>query len=150
MILDRRELIKMLGIVYVLSFGLNLVWEMLQMPLFRGMDWSSASWTLCTVASLGDAAFSAAAYAVLALRHRDTTWVCRRDSRDVLLVIAAGGLMSTVGESMGLSLGWWSYSPMMPVMPGLEVGSASLVQLAILTLLSFEILRALKLSRQRA
>ena len=46
--LDRRALWSVLGVVYVLSFGLNLVWEMLQMPLFGGMDWSSASWAFCT------------------------------------------------------------------------------------------------------
>lgn len=148
--LDHRGLIKILGLVYVLSFGLNLIWEMVQMPLFRGVDWSPASWGMCTAASLGDAVFSAATYAVLALRHRNTMWVCARDGRDVLLVIAAGVLTSTMGESMGRSLGWWSYSPLMPLMPGLEIGAAPLVQLAILTLLSFEILRAFKLSAQRA
>jgi len=148
--LDRRRLRNVLGIVCALSFGLNFVWEMLQMPLFRGMDWSPASWVLCAAASLGDAAFAATAYAVLALRHQDVKWVCARDARDVLLVIAAGVLTSTLGESMGQTLGWWSYSALMPLMPGLGVGTAPLVQLAILSIVTFEVLRALNLCAQHA
>ena len=143
MILDRHALRKVLGSVYVLSFSLNFAWEMLQMSLFRGVDWSPASWALCTAASLGDAAFSAAAYAVLAFRHRDARWVCGRDARDVLLVIAAGVLTSAVGEWVARTLGWWSYSPLMPLVPGLGVGVAPLVQLAILAVVTFEVLRAL-------
>jgi len=148
--LDRRSLRKVLGIVCALSFGLNFVWEMLQMPLFRGMGWSPASWALCAAASLGDAAFSATMYAVLALRHQDAKWVCARDAHDVLLITAAGVLTSTVGESLGRNLGWWSYSSLMPLMPGLGVGTAPLVQLASLCVVTFEVVRALNLCAQRA
>ena len=150
MTLDRHALLSVLGVVYVLSFGLNLVWEMLQMPLFGGMDWSPASWAFCTMASLGDATFSAAAYAVLALRHRDARWFRVRDARDLLLVTAVGLLVSTVGESMGRMLGWWSYTPLMPLVPGLEVGALPFVQLAILSVVTFEILHACTLRTQRA
>jgi hypothetical protein len=148
--LDRRALWNTLGVVYVLSFGLNLVWEMLQMPLFGGMDWSPTSWAFCTVASLGDATFSAAAYVVLALRHRDARWFRVRDTRDLLLVTAAGLLVSTVGESMGRMLSWWSYTPLMPLVPGLEVGALPFVQLAILSVVTFEILHARTPRTQRA
>jgi hypothetical protein len=149
-ILDRRILRKVLGIVYALSFSLNLVWEMLQMPLFHGMDWSPTSWAFCTTVSLGDASFSATVYAVLAFKHQDATWVCVRDGRDVLLIIAAGLLTSVAGESLGRTLGWWSYSPLMPLIPGLRVGTAPLVQLAILTVVTFELLRVVKLRAQRS
>ena len=110
-----------------------------------GVDRSLNYRALCTTASLGDASFSATAYAVLAFRHQDATWVRVRDGRDVLLIIAAGLLTSVVGESMGCILGWWSSSPLLPLILGLELGTPPLVQLAVLDIFTFELLRAVKL-----
>ncbi|GAA5512331.1 hypothetical protein Dcar01_01045 [Deinococcus carri] len=124
------------------AFGLNFAWEMLQMPLFQGMNWSPGSWALCAAASLGDAAFSAAAYGALAWAHRDAWWVCRRDGLDVVLIFVGGLLAAVVGEWVSHALGWWSYSPLMPRVPGLGVGVVPFVQLALLTVVTFELLRA--------
>lgn len=95
MTLDRRTLNTALVSISGIAFVLNFTWEMLQMPLFEGMDWSPTSWTLCAAASLGDAAFSAAAYTALALRHGEARWVCRRDARDVGWVVM-GGLVAVL------------------------------------------------------
>ncbi|WP_075831536.1 hypothetical protein [Deinococcus marmoris] len=139
---DRLELTQALLRVYGVAFALNFAWEMLQMPLFGDMDWSPASWVLCAAASLGDAAFSAAAYAALAVWHRDTWWIRRRRLLDLTLVVMGGTLSAFLGERITLALGWWSYRPLMPLVPGLGVGVVPFVQLAALTVVTFEIMRA--------
>lgn len=111
------------------------------MPLFQDMDWSPASWALCAAASLGDAVFSTAAYAALALWHRDAWWVCQRDARDVGWVVAGGLLAAVLGERLSQAWDWWSYSPLMPLVPLVRVGVVPLVQLAVLTVATFEIVR---------
>lgn len=142
MTLDRLELTQALLGVYGVSFALNLAWEMLQMPLFRDMDWSPASWVLCAAASLGDAAFSAAAYAALAVWHRNAWWIRSRSLFDLTLVVMGGMLSAFLGERISLALGWWSYSSLMPLVPGLGVGVVPFVQLAALTVVTFEVMRA--------
>lgn len=144
---DRRELTRALLGVYGVSFALNFTWEMLQMPLFRDTDWSPASWVLCAAASLGDAAFSAAAYAALAVWHRDAWWIRGRSLLDLTLVVTGGMLSAFLGEWITLALGWWSYSSLMPLVPGLGVGVVPFVQLAALTVVTFEIMRAFGPSR---
>ncbi|CAM3419066.1 hypothetical protein DESA109040_11830 [Deinococcus saxicola] len=139
---DRRELTRALLGVYGVSFALNFMWEMLQMPLFGDMDWSSASWVLCAAASLGDAAFSAAAYAALAVWHRDAWWIRNQSLLDLMLVVTGGTLSAFLGERITLALGWWSYSSLMPLVPGLGVGVVPFAQLAVLTIVTFEIMRA--------
>ena len=150
MTLDRPDLTRALLAVYGLSFSLNFVWEMLQMPLFNNMDWSPSAWALCAAASLGDAAFSAATYGALALWHRDAWWLCRRDARDTALVAGAGLVAATLGERIAGTLGWWSYSALMPLVLYLNVGAAPFVQLAALTLATLELLRPLSPCLPRA
>lgn len=144
---DRHELTRALLRVYGASFALNFAWEMLQMPLFRDTDWSPASWTLCAAASLGDAAFSAAAYGALAVWHRDAWWVRGRSFLDLTLVVAGGALSAVLGEWITQALGWWSYSSLMPLVPGLGVGVAPFVQLAALTVVTLELMHAFEPSR---
>lgn len=149
MTLHRRTLSTALGATFGLAFVLNFIWEMLQMPLFQDMDWSPASWALCAAASLGDAAFSTAAYAALALWHRDAWWVCQRNACDVGWVVAGGLLAAVLGERLSQAWGWWSYSSLMPLVPLIRVGVVPLVQLAALTLLTFEVIRGFAPRSQR-
>lgn len=147
--LHRRTLNTALVAVFGIAFVLNFIWEMLQMPLFQGLDWSPASWALCAAASLGDAAFSTAAYAALALWHRDAGWVCQRDARDVGWVVTGGLLVAVLGERLSQAWGWWSYSSLMPLVPLIGVGVVPLVQLAVLTVATFETVRSAGLCGSR-
>lgn len=133
--------------IYGLSFGLNLTWEMLQMPLFQAMDWSARSWALCGAASLGDAAFSAAIYGALAWVNWDAWWATRRTVRDVTLIVTTGLVAATLGERLTGALEWWSYSSLMPMVPLLGVGVVPFVQLSILTVVAVELLRHLRVRR---
>ncbi|WP_198296472.1 hypothetical protein [Deinococcus sp. DB0503] len=141
--LERCQRRQALGRAFGVAFALNYAWEMLQMPLFLGMDWTPSSWVLCAAAAGGDAAFTTLLYAAFAYRSGEAWWVCRRDAWDVALVVASGCLAAVMGERVAQALGWWSYSPSMPRVPGLGVGAAPLVQVAVLAVITFEALRAL-------
>ncbi|OLV17285.1 hypothetical protein BOO71_0005002 [Deinococcus marmoris] len=57
-------------------------------------------------------------------------------------MVMGGTLSAFLGERITLALGWWSYRPLMPLVPGLGVGVVPFVQLAALTVVTFEIMRA--------
>lgn len=123
------------------SFVLNLVWETAQAPLYQGYTDFASNFGLCFVASIGDAAFTTALYLALALAHRDALWVRRRTARDALATVAAGLVAAVVGERISVGAGWWSYSRAMPTVPVVEVGLTPFLQLAVLALVTFEVVR---------
>lgn len=75
-------------------------------------------------------------------------WVRGRSFLDLTLVVAGGTLSAVLGERIIQALGWWSYSSLMPLVPGLGVGAAPFVQLAALTVFTVELMRAFRPSRQ--
>ncbi|BDP44737.1 hypothetical protein DAETH_47060 (plasmid) [Deinococcus aetherius] len=130
----RTSLLAWLGL---LAFSLNLAWELAQAPLYTGGSMDGKHFALCLVAALGDALFALILYALLALVHRDPCWVLRRGPADAVVVLGTGIAFAWVAESLAGALGWWAYGPGMPLVLG--VGLLPLVQLAVLSLLTFEL-----------
>ena len=123
--------------IALFAFLLNLPWEIWQVPLFNRMaaapHWEAVK--TCSRAAAGDAVIALIAYWAVALvvRHRD--WVVRPKA-STGLGFTAGGLALTIAiERLALGGLWvqhWTYSPLMPVVPGLGVGLSPLVQWLVL------------------
>lgn len=123
--------------VALFAFLLNFPWELWQVPLFERMvaapHWEAVQ--TCSRAAAGDAVIAVVAYWVVALVVRHRGWLVVPTTFRVLGFTACG-LATTIAIErlalVGLWMQGWSYSPLMPVVPGLGVGLAPLVQWLVL------------------
>lgn len=125
------------------STGLNLLWEILQIPLYTisqtGSNREIAFAILhCTA---GDAviATSSLVLAIVVFANRD--WPASRNA-SVNISVVFGGLIYTIfSERINLAKGAWAYSDLMPVMPWLEVGLAPALQWLLIPVISLWIMQ---------
>lgn len=130
--------------VAVVSFGLNYLWEMAQMPLFttgRGQSFPPGiafAAQHCFIPTLGDVLVACGTLVAGWMLHRRVDWIRRLSRRDVLVISLTLVVIAILVEVVNVHLlHRWGYSPLMPVVPILGVGVLPLVQLALLTLLTF-------------
>lgn len=135
--------------VAVASFGLNYLWEMMQMPAFitgAGQpfpDGIAFAAKHCFLPTLGDVLVACGTLAVGWIVYRQVDWIHRLSTRDVLIISFALVLIAFLVEVANVHiLRRWGYGPLMPVVPILGVGALPLIQLALLTLVSFWIVGA--------
>ncbi len=123
--------------VALFAFLLNLPWELWQAPLFERMaaapHWEAVK--ICSRAAAGDAVIAWVAYWAVALVVRHRAWVVAPTASRVLGFTACGLAITVAIERLALGGHWmqgWSYSPLMPVVPGLGVGLSPVVQWLVL------------------
>lgn len=138
---------KLLFLIYLFltAFALNFVWELLQMPLYDvpWEIWSAKCIWICFLATIWDAGYTTFLYLLIAFLNKDFYWVRNLDRRNVFLVLFIGIATAMFVEVRALGLGDWAYGPNMPLLP-LGVGLTPGIQLALLSLLGFFILKKLK------
>jgi hypothetical protein len=123
--------------VALFAFLLNLPWELWQAPLFEGMaaapHWDAVK--VCSRAAVGDAVIALVAYIAVALVLRNRAWAASPTTPGTVRFTACGLVITAVIERLALDGVWiqgWSYSPLMPVVPGIGVGLSPLVQWFVL------------------
>jgi hypothetical protein len=119
--------------VALFAFLLNLPWELWQVPLFERMPvaphWDAVQ--ICSRAAAGDAVIALVAYWAVALVLRTRAWVISPTVSETLGFTACGVAITAVIERLALGGLWvqgWTYSPLMPVVPGMGVGLSPLIQ----------------------
>jgi hypothetical protein len=117
--------------VVVFSFLLNFVWEIWQMPFFRGMA-EQSHWLGvkgCTQATFGDAGIALAAFWITALIAGTRGWIMQ-SSRSRIAIFIGVGLVATITlEALATGvLERWAYSDAMPRLPILGTGLTPVVQ----------------------
>jgi hypothetical protein len=123
--------------VAMFALLLNYPWEFLQAPLYQQMS-SAAHWDgikTCSRAAVGDAVIALAAFWGMALATRTRDWVREPTLSMTLGFIASGVLITIAIERLALSDLWlhsWACSAHMPVVPGLGIGLAPLLQWVVL------------------
>lgn len=98
---------------------------------------------ICFVATLGDVFFVAVIYFLLVFFHKDFSWYKKRTLPDIFIIVSYGFIVATFIEWHALALGKWSYNFWMPIVPYLGIGLTPFLQLAVLTVATFEISRLL-------
>ena len=123
--------------VLLFALLLNYPWEFIQAPLFEGMaerpHWAAVK--ACTQAALGDSLIMLMAYWGVAAQRRGRAWIAAPGWRDVLLFSSIGVAITVVIEWLALKGGWlssWTYSSLMPIIPGLGVGLVPVLQWVVL------------------
>lgn len=115
----------------IFTFLLNFVWESAQVPLFAEMPltphWLSVQ--ICARATVGDVAIALAAFSIVAAMARSRAWILAATPRQLTAFVAVGVVVTVVMEWLATHwLGRWTYAETMPIVPGLEVGLAPLLQ----------------------
>lgn len=128
--------IEFMLVIY--AFLVNLVWEMLQMPLFAypaAVTWEQASLE-CVRAAAGDALMLLASFWLVALLCRDRRWILQPSAGTLGLFLVPGLVMTVVFEALATGVwGRWTYADTMPVLPVTGTGVVPLLQWLLLPLL---------------
>lgn len=123
--------------VLLFALLLNYPWEFIQAPLFEGMAERphGAAVKACTQAALGDSVIMLVAYWGVAALGRGRAWIAAPGWREVLLFSSIGVAITVVIEWLALNGRWlngWTYSSLMPIIPGLGVGLVPVLQWIVL------------------
>ena len=117
----------------LLSLGLvlELIWEIVQFPLF--IIWHEASWANILFAlvhcTLGDLMILLAAYWLVALLNKNRHWYQKNVFRNALLFTIIGLTYTIYSEHINVSIkSAWEYTELMPIIPFLGTGAAPFLQ----------------------
>lgn len=126
--------------VAIFALLLNFPWEVLQAPLFAGMAEAPFFEAIkgCSQGTLGDMVIMLIAYEAVSLVARSRDWVVTPGRRQLALFIAIGVSITAVIEGLATRGHWvqnWTYSPNMPLVPGVNIGVTPLLQWVVLPLL---------------
>ena len=134
---------KMLGrlaALFVIFVLLNFPWEVAQMPLYVGDgNWFEFA-SHCIIPSLGDGLIVMLICGVgWAVRGR-SDWTDQPGRAAYALMLTTGFSVAVIVEWVGFyGLNRWSYTARMPLLPGLGIGVAPVLQMLILPPLIFKI-----------
>jgi hypothetical protein len=105
------------------SFGLSLGWEWGHLPAYlcpaNGLTGKLA---LVLPAGTGDVALTLVLATLAWVVQRETACPLRLTGRRLLVFLVGGTGLAIVIERAALAIGIWSYSALMPLIPGLGVG----------------------------
>ncbi|AFZ69294.1 hypothetical protein [Deinococcus peraridilitoris] len=126
--------------VFAVSFVLNLVWENVQAPLYHPYRSFWSHLPACLLGTLGDASFTTLLYLGLVRARRDPQWFTRPSRSTWTVAAIVGLLVAVVTEVIAVRREFWAYGPRMPRLPLLNAGVTPLVQLALLSIMTFKLL----------
>lgn len=119
------------------GFLLNFPWEIIQSPLFEGMDsmphWEAVKY--CTRAAFGDAAIMLIAFCAVAAAGRGRGWLMKPAPVPIAAFMLIGLLITIAIETLATSGRWlegWTYSVRMPLLPGTNVALVPMLQWIVL------------------
>ncbi|MDP1708531.1 MAG: hypothetical protein Q8L89_05640 [Gammaproteobacteria bacterium] len=122
----------------IYAFLVNLLWEMLQMPLFT-YPVTVTVWQAsleCAQVSAGDALMLLVSFWGVALVRQSRRWILQPTAGALALFLVPGLVMTVVFEALATgSWSRWEYSAVMPVLPITGTGLAPLLQWLLLPLL---------------
>ena len=123
--------------ITIIALLLNLIWELVQMPLYKGSSYSIEQIAFCTLASVADALTVLLLYFGVAFIFRSPLWLQHLKWQQITIVILIGGTGEVLAEMWHLSSGSWAYDNSMPIIPFVSVGIAPVLQFMILPLLIY-------------
>jgi hypothetical protein len=124
-------------LIFATGFLLNLIWEIVQLPLYEGFtDYKDHFWG-CFVASIVDAVTVLLLYFLFAFLNGGFNWIKHLNWQTAALLILVGGAIAVGFEHWAFALEQWGYTNRMPVVPVINTGLSPLLQLMILPLMTY-------------
>jgi hypothetical protein len=135
---NNRSVFKRVSyLIIAFSFLLNFAWEMLQMPLYEGMEPGIQTTLFCALAAVADALMVLLIYYAFGLIYKSPLWIKHLNYVRVILLILTGGLGAVLMELRHLDTGTWGYKQTMPLIPFVKVGVLPVLQFMSLPVLSY-------------
>lgn len=127
----------------LLGFLLAFVWEMWQMPFYNMADASVMDVTkTCTLATVGDAALMVLAYTSVSVLARTRRWLLRPQLWMIGTYLLVGLTVTVLFEELATGSKWgWTYSELMPFVPGTRVAVVPLIMWTVVPLFSLFLAR---------
>lgn len=119
------------------AFLFNAVWEILQIPLYKGGTYAWDHILLCLLASVADAIMVLLIYFAFAFLYKNALWIKNLSTARIIFLVLTGGIGAILAEIMYLSIGTWSYASNMPVIPIVNAGLLPVLQFMILPFLAY-------------
>lgn len=137
--IDKKGLYRFLLIILLIAFVLNLIWELVQLPLYQGGMYSIGHIAFCTLAAVADAILALLLYLIFVFILQNLFWIHRIKWPTVLMVVLVGGICAILSEIRQLSIGSWSYTDTMPIIPIVKVGLLPTLQFMLLPMLIYRL-----------
>jgi len=115
---------KKVGIVFILAFLLNVVWENLHAVLYTSYKGGEITQFILIRASL----FDAVVITCFLLPFLFLPFLKNK----LWLILLIGTLIAVINEWYGLTTSRWAYNSFMPIVPFFEVGLTPMFQLGLL------------------
>lgn len=128
---------KLILLICLISFALNLVWENLQAPLYQGYANFWNHFPVCLWGTIGDVIIVLLLYFAFAAWHRDWYWIKTLSGWSVFTLGILGLVIGIGIEQWAVASARWAYTQAMPILPGLRVGLWPVLQMMILPGLTF-------------
>ena len=135
--IDKKAFNRFVFAIAVLAFLLNFIWELIQIPFYKGSSNSIEHIAFCALASLADAIMVLLLYFGFASIFRNPFWIQHSKWQRIVIVILIGGAGAAVVEIWHLSLANWAYADSMPIIPIVDVGLSPVLQFMILPILVY-------------
>ena len=126
-------------VVFILALVLNFVWECLHSFLYLNYRGGPITFFILFRASVFDAILTT----VLYLLFLKVSFLKKR----LWLVLLISFFVAIAIEAYALQTGRWMYNNLMPIVPLINLGLTPLIQLPILTYLTFKIAYLCKLEK---
>lgn len=124
-------------LIFIIGFLLNLVWEIVQLPLYDNFTGYMNHFWGCFVASVVDAITVLLLYGLFAFWYGNPLWINHISWKASSLLILLGGAIAVGFEQWAFAFDQWDYSEKMPVVPLINTGLSPLLQLMLLPLMSY-------------
>ena len=135
--IDKTTFNRLTVTIIGISLIVNFAWEMLQMPLFKGMDLNWQDILFCGAASIADTLMVVLLYYGFAIIYKEPFWAKQMSWQRILLLIVVGFAGAVLAELRHTSAGNWSYSKSMPLLPVLSVGVVPVLQFMLLPVIIY-------------
>lgn len=151
-VVDMKPTLGSIVSVALFSFFLHFVWEIFQVPFYKGMtDANHFDASLfCLRATVGDVGIALLSYWVVGRVWSDNGWVLNLNPSSILLYTGLTVSITVVIEILSTEV-WsrWIYSELMPVVPGIHVGLVPIVQWLVISPVSLILARTFLVGLKR-
>ena len=116
----------------VISFILNEVWELLQMPLYSSSYYNLGHVVFCTLGALADMIMVLLLYVCFGFIYKNPFWIWQSNWFKIFVVMLTGAVGAVLSEKRHLKIGSWAYDQSMPIVPFVNVGLSPVLQFFLL------------------
>jgi uncharacterized membrane protein len=134
---SKAQFKQLVFIIIIAAFVLNFIWEMLQMPFYKGMENNLQSAAVCALAAIADAIMVLLIYFCFAFVYKKVFWVQQLSFFRISMLALVGGIGAILAELRHTALGTWTYNKSMPLLPFNNVGLIPVLQFMILPVCIF-------------